>query len=350
MEARVLAESEEEIADVFSKLYNELGDPTPRWTHWVCGALPLAFIMFLLIWGGAAVTGLRYARLQHDFIRMSKGRVKIEELLRNPKYRPLVSSQQTLVEKLLPLFSMVNAGELSRALRMLERPETPKHPFLHVLTARLRVVSGDDEVFQKLREDERFSSKSEPALWQRYVELKTEAAKVLEFPANISVEHEFAFYQGGAFAGLPVFAGVPDNISSFEVLTGFAPKLRKPTPAERERLKTRLSSLSESGLDLSRQIGNLSLKSDTRKSTLNTMSSRHQKAEREAKALIRRFVVELAYQPLPQRVRESYDILKVALETKHIYLPELLVIERQKNLSEDEISAALDSELSKERF
>ena len=326
------------------RVYSELGDPKPGLLSWVTALLLVGILVFGLRFGQSACVGLRYARLQDSFNMAILGTSDFERLIDSIRFRPLFSAREKLIKSVRPLFGMIRRGELSRALEMLSMPEAPKNPVLYVMTARLRTMAEEDKRYQRLKQDEKFASGTEPNLWARYLDIRQRTVTLLAIRTSLPNEQKFEFYESGFFAGGPKVPGVPDGVESIEHLAAFSPALKDLPPSELWKIDGKLKEISTSGEQLSEQVSNHKARSAVRETEMKEVSEKRKRALRESRILLRKFTADLSHQPLSLEVRRNYAYLRGVLANHGVETPELLIEERSDMISEDEISSLLDAE------
>lgn len=343
MDQNILENEEPELE---LKLYNELGNPEPRSVSWLVSGAAFGFVVLSLHWSQIAATGWRFARLQDAFSTAIVGRGSLESAVDDSRYKLLFDGHRGVLRLTHPLFGMIEHGELSRALQMLEHEETPKHPLLIVMAQRLRPVRGDDVSFQKLKDRERFAKATEENLWNRYVETSIRAAELLSVKPPSGEVRAFKFYESGVLAGLPVLPAIPDGIESFEQLKNFSFKLREIEEEQRVAFEGEIRNAAEISGELAAQVLEHQAASTKRASTLKEMGERLAKATREARLLAKKFARELTRQTVDPEVRSNYAFFREVLERYHIRVPELLLEEGKDSLDASSIDAAFDKELA----
>lgn len=210
------------------KTYNELGDPKPNAVGWGLSLLGLLVLLSVMLWGQLAATGLRYARLQEQFTKLTGTGKHLHRLLENDRFQPILEQHRDALRALVPVVSFIDKGNLSRALALLNQPGAPHHPLLARLRDRISELAEADMEYEGISEEQTESSNLKESLQITYEELHRSLESALlgtETPAQ-PISSKGLFYGDGVLKGLPTVSGISDGIPSFENLALFAPAYR----------------------------------------------------------------------------------------------------------------------------
>lgn len=330
----------EEPEEPRTKLYNELGDPAPRFFNWCCAVAAIAFFYLLLNWSSAATAGYRYARLQREFETQSAGRVDLKKLIESRRFKPLFWFHSDMLKRIRPMFDYVANGDLVAASQFLDRTDSPKHPLLFVMTARLKNIVSEDARWQRLSREESLFSEREPQLWAQYQELREAEAKLFAFQVRFPADHKFEFYKEGILKGIPVLPGLPDSLIAMDDLTAAAPAF---DPDDKASLKS-FYELIQSSQEVAKQITKAEDSARARVGARESLRNAQERGTREAKTLLRQLLIDLTKQTFPVGVRRNYAFLSRTFSRLGFRLPELHLDERTHELTSDEVENILSLE------
>lgn len=155
---------------------------------WAISLGSLLIVFLILLWGQLAFTGLYYARLQEDFSVRVLDKHKLESLLRDRRYAPLLASHEDVTHILVAVVAHVDRGELQEALQLLEEKSKISDVLLKQIHERLMDLLEEDAHLQKSITNAELQSEVESQSHLASVlEMKTSLSRILSELAKLSL-------------------------------------------------------------------------------------------------------------------------------------------------------------------